>query len=288
MKIGQHCGQQKLPFECTEKIKILGIYFVNNDRAINVEQNWVLRVQKIKKLIKIWSRRDLRIHGKIVIIKCFFISQLVFVMQTIGLPDRVLTELNRLFYKFIWQRKCSNKKAFEKVKIKVMEKEISEGGLKMLNVHRMQESFYLQWVGRLYEKKGENWTFIPLWFLGYVVSGYGCFDMNVKPSKELNLTMIGSPFWQRVVWTHLSYKLRMEHDKIDVNNFYEQILWSNDLIRHKGKMLFYFYWKNAGIERVSDLFIVEEKRLKSAAEVYIQTGKNNANILLDYWALINA
>ena len=37
-------------------------------------------------------------------------------MQSVGLPEKVLIDVNRLFYKFIWQKRFSNRKAFEKVK----------------------------------------------------------------------------------------------------------------------------------------------------------------------------
>ena len=54
--------------------------------------------------------------GKIVIVKCFLVSQLIYIMQSVGLPEKVLIDVNRLFYKFIWQKRFSNRKAFEKVK----------------------------------------------------------------------------------------------------------------------------------------------------------------------------
>ena len=75
-------------------------------------------------------------------------SQLIFVMQSIGIPEKVLADLNRLFYKFIWQKRFSNQKAFEKVKKSVMEGNVGEGGLDMLNIVLLQKVFYLQWVGK--------------------------------------------------------------------------------------------------------------------------------------------
>ena len=72
--------------------------------------------------------------GKIVIVKCFLVSQLIYVMQSIGLPEKVLIDVNRLFHKFIWQKRFSNRKAFEKVKRVIMEGNLEDGGLKMVNV----------------------------------------------------------------------------------------------------------------------------------------------------------
>ena len=68
--------------------------------------------------------------GKIVIVKCFLVSQLIYIMQSIGLPEKVLIDVNRLFYKFIWQKRFSNRKAFEKVKRVIVEGNLEDGGLK--------------------------------------------------------------------------------------------------------------------------------------------------------------
>ena len=60
------------------------------------------------------------------------LSQLIYVMQSIGLPEKVLIEVNRLFYKFIWQKGFSNRKAFEKVKRVIVEGNLEDWGLKMV------------------------------------------------------------------------------------------------------------------------------------------------------------
>ena len=73
-----------------------------------------------KGLIQTWRKRNLNLFGKVCIIKTFLISQLVFVMQVIRVPDVILKEVNTLLYRFLWKKKDSNKKAFEKVKRVVM------------------------------------------------------------------------------------------------------------------------------------------------------------------------
>ena len=69
----------------------------------------------------------------------------------INRPSRknVLIDVNRLFYKFIWQKRFSNRKTFEKVKRVIVEGNLEDGGLKMVNVVHLQKAFYLQWVGKL-------------------------------------------------------------------------------------------------------------------------------------------
>ena len=96
-------------------------------------------------------------------------------MQSIGLPEKVLIDVNRLFYKFIWQKRFSNRKAFEKVKRVIVEGNLEDGGLKMVNVVHLQKAFYLQWVGKLAKSREEKWTHIPRWWFSKLANGFGFF-----------------------------------------------------------------------------------------------------------------
>ena len=97
----------------------------------------------MKHIIQLWRKRDLSVEGKIVVVKCFLVSQHISIMQSIGIPEKVFTDLNRLFYKFIWQKRFSNRKAFEKKKRSVMEGNVAEGGLNMLisSIYRKHFTF---------------------------------------------------------------------------------------------------------------------------------------------------
>ena len=59
-------------------------------------------------------------------------------MQPIGLPRLALQKINRLLNNFLWQKRISNKRAFEKVKREVLEVEYSKGGINMINVTEFQ------------------------------------------------------------------------------------------------------------------------------------------------------
>ena len=115
-------------------------------------------------------------------------------MQTIGLPDDVLLTINRILYKFVWQRKFSNRKAFEKIKRKIMEASVDKGGVNMVNIFKWQESFYLQWAGRLVRADSENWGNIPKWMYGKVAKHLGAFEFNCRPSNLKTISNIQSRF----------------------------------------------------------------------------------------------
>ena len=166
LRLGRYGLEQDLPYVVVNKIKILGIFFQTDKMAKDVEDNWMHRISKVKSLIKDWSRRDLSIQGKVIIIKTFLISQFIYVMQSIGLPTSVLQMLNTIIYKFLWKKKFNNKKAFEKVKRKVIESSIEEGGLGMFNMVHLQKCMYVQWVSKLFSATDDDsWAWIPRWYL---------------------------------------------------------------------------------------------------------------------------
>ena len=101
-------------------LKILGVYFNSTERISNIDRNWNEKLEAIIRLIKSWEKRNLPIIGKIHIIKTFLLSQLTYIMQSLVLPDDVLKKLNTILFKFIWKKKYSNRRAFEKIRRDVL------------------------------------------------------------------------------------------------------------------------------------------------------------------------
>ena len=145
----QHSSDTFFGFVWKRRLKILGVYFTCDKCASPVEENWTGRVENIKRIITAWEKRNLSIVGKVCVIKTFLISQLVYIMQALVVPDSVLTQVNRLLFRFLWRRKDCNRKAFEKVKRNVVCSDLENGGLGMIDVKQMQTAFLLQWAGRL-------------------------------------------------------------------------------------------------------------------------------------------
>ena len=163
MWLGQNKNRADKPHNITwvNQTRILGVYFQNDKSASEVEKNWSERIMNLKRIITLWTRRNLSILGKIIIAKTFLISQFIYIMQSIGLPDHVLTDINRILFSFIWKKKTSNRKAFEKVKRKVLTQEYEKGGLKMIDMKTLQDALYLSWTSKLSAKTSENWTIFP-------------------------------------------------------------------------------------------------------------------------------
>ena len=67
-----------------------------------------------------------------------------------------------------------------------------------------------------------------------------------------------------------------------------QPLWNNTLVKFKGNILFFPSWKNAGIEKISDIIINNENRLMNEQEIMQTIRIAHPQTLFEYYALFNA
>ena len=138
--------------ESKDKVKINGILF-QRDRTQMEKDNVEIVMSRIDGHLKRWSRRNLSTLGKILIVKSFGISQLVYLLQSITLNEKNFKLLNSVLYKFIWNKHYSAAKAPERIKREIVNAPIKLGGLGMLDIVALDESLKLRALGRLMDTK---------------------------------------------------------------------------------------------------------------------------------------
>ena len=132
------------------KLKINGILFQTDTKEM--EQDNVDAVcGKIEAQFRRWSKRNLSTLGKVLIVKTFGISQIIFVMQSLTISDVNVKKLNALLYKFIWNKNFYAAKAPERIERLITNKPIKLGGLGMINIRELDDSLKLRALGRLLE-----------------------------------------------------------------------------------------------------------------------------------------
>ena len=87
------------------RVKILGIYFSNYIPALEIDDNWLPRIENIQRTIVTWSKGNCSIMGKICIVKSLLLPQIIFAMQALVAPADIIKKLNTLFFRFIWKKK---------------------------------------------------------------------------------------------------------------------------------------------------------------------------------------
>ena len=100
-------------------IKILGVKF---DREGEGTENWPGMIGKVRRRLGYWGLRGLTMEGKVLIIKSVILPLLLLVCSVFMPPRRVLLELERAIFYFLWNSK------WEKLKREVMKKTKQKGG----------------------------------------------------------------------------------------------------------------------------------------------------------------
>ena len=278
----QMVGEEHFGIQFVDTIKILGVHFSQYCSASENPANWESKIEKLEKIFGLWAKRDLSIKGKIIIVKTFGLSQFIYLMQSIGLPDKIITKINRIFFSFIWKRKYSSKKAFEKVKRKVMYNNFESGGLNMINIELMQKSFLADWARKLLIPSEESWKLAPLKSL-QCVGGIKIFDSIINKNEIIGIEKISNTFWKKVVCVWCD------------NNNYEEIrkrtlnmsdpIFNNNKIKYKGKVLFLYESIKRGIYYIKD---IHEKGNIITFRDFIKKYGDHPRAFLDYKLIIDS
>ena len=64
--------------------------------------NWLEKLEKIKSCLEKWKNRDLTFFGKVQVIKILALPQMILPATLLHVPQNVISELNRMFYQFLW------------------------------------------------------------------------------------------------------------------------------------------------------------------------------------------
>jgi hypothetical protein len=240
------CQLQIADFKLKNTVKILGVYFSNKVCASELEENWKTRMDNCKRLIALWEKRNLSIMGKVCIVKTFLISQWVYIMQAILIPDKIIIEINRLLYRFLWRRKDSNKKAFEKVKRVILCSGIEQGGLAMIDLKDLQTSCLLNWAVNIFKYENDKWNYLAKLFFSTFGEKCICFHASVVTSKFKGLNNVKSLFWKAVLKAWLD-------NNIDNGAPTSQLLWNNRELTHQGNVLLFVDWIHGKILHVEDV-----------------------------------
>ena len=146
--------------KCQEKMKILVVTFSLKSPAGKLKDNWENIVENIERTLSAGSKRDLSLIAKNFILKTFALSKVNHLIESIGLPNTVLKHLNTMFFRFPWEKRYNNKRAFEKIKRKVIYNPIEKGGLKILNIEAIQSAAYLHWAEKLLTGVEQDWKIL--------------------------------------------------------------------------------------------------------------------------------
>ena len=224
-----------------EPILALGVYFSYNDK-LAAKRNFFDKLDPLKKVLNIWSARDLSIYGRINIVKTLALSKLTFVCSVLETPPMFSEEVNKIIYEYIWKYKQP------KIKKTTIMKRKEEGGLNMTDFTLFDKALKLCWVKRLCSSDDSPWKIIPNALLSNL-GGPLLFRCNYD-TKYVNINEQLPKFYKDIISFWQDLTVTVPHQKKETLN---QIIWNNRFIRVDGSSVFYNDWYHAGIQQLSCL-----------------------------------
>jgi len=97
----------------------------------------------MKDKMKLWSHRNLTLEGKILIVKTFGLSQIIYNMQTYNFDKVDLIIAERNMFQFLWSS-SKNPNGIDRIRRAVMKGDYIEGGLKVTDLDCLNRSLKLR------------------------------------------------------------------------------------------------------------------------------------------------
>ena len=231
------------------QIKYLGIYAGYNTE-LNDKKNWENRISRIKQILDSWKARELSIFGRIQVIKSLAISQITLPATTLSVPENIVSRLNSILFKFLWQTS-------EKIKRVKLVQSIKNGGLSMIDVESYIESIKASWICRIKAAnlKEDSWAQIPMYY--FRNAGIELQNMNYNFDDTVKFPELDDlPKFYRECFRSYN-KAKVLHSDDFKLNIYNQYIWGNKFVckkvGRKKNVLHFRNWIRSGIRKISDI-----------------------------------
>ena len=256
-----------------EPVYALGAHFAC-ERDTVLQRNFWDKLISLKKLLNIWSQRDISVYGKINLVKSLALSKLVFICSVMETPKLFVDEVNKIVLDFVWGHKPP------KIKYTTLIKTRQEGGLEMKDFALFNKALKLNWVKRLCSNSDAPWQYIPKSLLANV-GGPELFKCNYDIG-HLNLSKCLPAFYHEIItfWQDV-----IASNPKSKNDVLEQIVWNNKFIKSDKKSMYLQHWRYAGILKINDLFDTQQNCFPS-----FDSFRKKFNVrcnFLQYFALVN-
>ena len=220
-----------------EPFKILGVTFTPEVFDI-WDQNATDVLKKVENIIKSWSRRKITLPGKITVIKSLAISKFVHLFLALpNPPGNLVQSLNKLFYKFLWNS------GPDKIKRKNIIKDITQGGLRMIQIDSFVTALKVTWLRRLISQPSCTWSSLSYINMDSLFTK-GNNYAGIKANELIN------PFWKDLLisWNNFCKAVRIE----TLEDILYCPIWFNSNM-NGGQNLYFKEWHDKGIKNVIDL-----------------------------------
>jgi predicted nucleic acid-binding OB-fold protein len=129
-----------LKIKTVDELKICGIWYCSSIIK-EYKRNITEKIEKLENKIRMWNARNLTFEGKILIVKTFGISQLIYVLQVCGLKEGCSKVIEKIIFGFIWKAQGNNgARGIDRIKRSILKNKYVEGGLNVTDIECLDRS----------------------------------------------------------------------------------------------------------------------------------------------------
>ena len=201
----------------------------------------------MKNEIEKWKKRNLTLEGRVKVIKTLVLSKIIFTASLMKIPDGIVKDIKKILFEYLWG-------GTDKVKRPVVVNSIDEGGLNMVDLDCFFTALKAAWVPRILDHTGK-WKGILDNYLNKINLDIGyVLNMNFKSIKDFPILKNIPVFYQEVLISFNSVKNIIPLEKLSKQDFLQQSIFGNDLIKKNGKCIYFKGWLSLDIKYIKDVF----------------------------------
>ncbi len=228
-----------------DAIRYLGIY-IGHDKIQCDKKNWDDKLEKIQIILEKWKKRHLSLFGKILVLKSLAASILIHPMSILTVPEQFLKEVEKCFFKFLWE-------TTDRIKRKTLIGKKEKGGLNMLDIYCKDKAIKAGWAKRLSENN-INSIFVNTYLSKFGIDCDYILKSNIKSAKIFIEYLKIPKFWAEVFASINQCKTLKNNDNINDSEFLSEPIWMNERFKYRNKPIFISNWSKSNILFVKDLF----------------------------------
>ena len=221
------------------EITLLGVSLTGNENDHYI-LNFKKRLKSLKYLLASWKSRNLSLKGKITVINNLALPPFLYLASIIHVPERVYDEVKELIVEFLWESKHKVKIAYN-----VLIQEISDGGLKLMDLREKTKALKAIWVKRMFQSKDTNWLMLCTSLLK--INNFEDFFLY---NQALENHHTSSLFYSDILHSWSEVK---ETKKPTLEQIKHEIIWNNRYITIQNAPIYWKKWHEKGIRYVCDL-----------------------------------
>ena len=219
--------------------------------GVNIEKDqlWLSKIVKLKSCLNVWKTRNLTYKGKVHLIKCYGLSNIMYTIEAADPSKPILDEINKVLWGFLWSGKSKGK---VKREICILPRKL--GGLDMPDISKIITTRRVKFVLNAINKPYEKWKFLARKCFSTFDVDYKLeyFMLKVTDSTLFIHTNIPD-FYKNCILQFQMYLRSIKIDSNDRDEVLNEIIWHNHQIRFNGKPLNWRHWGKSGLLRIRDI-----------------------------------